>query len=114
MFRFIKKSYHQFSLNNLMKIESLEFKLYFGVFFVFLFFFLFFVLAILIKYFPDARLSPQIRSGPVVLTKSIIFSGNSILFLDFSYLLSIFFLLDDAFAIPAPVVFSDSLTKTTI
>ena len=42
---------------------------------------------------------------PVVLTKSIIFSGNSILFLDFSNLLSIFFLLDDAFAIPAPVVF---------
>ena len=113
MFRFIKKSYHQFSLNNLMKIESLEFKLYFGVVF-FVFFVLFFVLAILIKYFPDARLSPQIRSGPVVLTKSIIFSGNSILFLDFSYLLSIFFLLDDAFAIPAPVVFSDSLTKTTI
>ena len=29
-----KKSYHQFSLNNLMKIESLEFKLYFdGVIF---------------------------------------------------------------------------------
>ena len=54
------------------------------------------------------------KIGPVVLTKSIIFSGNSILFLDFSYLLSIFFLLDDAFAIPAPVVFSDSLTKTTI
>ena len=31
MFRLIKKSYHQFSLNNLMKIESLEFKLYFDV-----------------------------------------------------------------------------------
>ena len=60
MFRFIKKSYHQFSLNNLMKIESLELKLYFDVFFVF-FFVLFFVLAILIKYFPDARLSQQIR-----------------------------------------------------
>ena len=59
MFRFIKKSYHQFSLNNLMKIESLEFKLYFDVFFFF--FVLFFVLAILIKYFPDARLSQQIR-----------------------------------------------------
>ena len=58
MFRFIKKSYHQFSLNNLVKIESLEFKLYFDVFF---FFVLFFVLAILIKYFPDARLSQQIR-----------------------------------------------------
>ena len=28
-----KKSYHQFSLNNLMKIESLEFKLYFDVVF---------------------------------------------------------------------------------
>ena len=45
MFRFIKKSYHQFSLTNLMKIESLEFKLYFDVFFfvvvVFLFCFLF-------------------------------------------------------------------------
>ena len=27
-----KKSYHQFSLNNLMKIESLEFKLYFDGF----------------------------------------------------------------------------------
>ena len=27
-----KNSYHQFSLNNLMKIESLEFKLYFDVF----------------------------------------------------------------------------------
>ena len=62
MFRFIKKSYHQFSLNNLMKIEILEFKLYFDVFFFF-FFFLFccFVLDILIKYFPDARLSQQIR-----------------------------------------------------
>ena len=37
-----KKSYHQFSLNNLMKIESLEFKLYFDVvvyFFHFIFFF---------------------------------------------------------------------------
>ena len=79
------------------------------VFFIYLFF-----LAILAKYFPDARLSPQIRSGPVVLTKSITFSGNSKLFLDFSYLLSIFFLLGDAFASPAPVVFSDSLTKTTI
>ena len=84
-----------------MKIESLEFKLYFDVFFFFFFFFCFvFVLAILI--------------GPVVLTKSIIFSGNSILFLDFSYILSIFFLLDDASAIPAPVVFSERLTKTTI
>ena len=66
MFRFIKKSYHQFSLNNMMKIESLEFKLYFDVFFLFFFvvvFFVvvFFVLAILIKYFPDARLSQQIR-----------------------------------------------------
>ena len=30
-----KTSYHQFSLNNLMKIESVEFKLYFdGVFFM--------------------------------------------------------------------------------
>ena len=47
-----KKSYHQFSLNNLMKIESLEFKLYFDIFFFF---------AILIKYFPHARLSQQIR-----------------------------------------------------
>ena len=60
-----KKSYHQFSLNNLIKIESLEFKLYFDVFFFFVvvvvFFVLFFVLAILIKYFPDARLSQQIR-----------------------------------------------------
>ena len=100
MFRLTKKSYHQFSLNNLMKIESLEFKFYFDVFFSFGFFFF----AILAKYFHDARLLPQIRSGPVVLTKSIIFSGNSILFLDFSYLLSIFFLLDDAFASPAPVV----------
>ena len=50
-----KSSYHQFSLNNLMKIESLEFKLYFDVvFFFFLFicccccFFLFFF-AILIS-----------------------------------------------------------------
>ena len=74
--------------------------------FVFLFFF--FILA---KYFRDARLSPQIRSGPVVLTKSIIFSRNSILFLDFSYLLSIFFLLDDAFASPAPVFFPTALQK---
>ena len=59
-----KKTYHQFSLNNLMKIESLEFKLYFDVFFfvvVAVVFVLFFVLAILIKYFPDARLSQQIR-----------------------------------------------------
>ena len=33
-----KKSYHQFSLNNPVKIESLEFKLYFdGVFFFFFF-----------------------------------------------------------------------------
>ena len=78
------------------------------------FFFLFVFFAILAKYFPGARLLPQLRSGPVVLTKSIIFSGNSILFLDSSYLLSIFFLLDDAFASPAPVVFFDSLTKTTI
>ena len=62
--------------------------------------------------FSDARLSPLIISGPVVLTKSIIFSGNSILFLDFSYLLSIFFLRGDAFASPAPFVFSDSHTKT--
>ena len=93
-----------------MKIESLEFNLYLDVF---CFFFVFFF-AILAKYFSDARLSPQIRSGPVVLTKSIIFSRNSILFLDFSYLLSIFFLLDDAFASPAPVFFPDSLTKTTI
>ena len=77
-----------------------------------LFFVCFF--SILAKYFPDARLSPQIRSGPVVLTKSIIFSRNSILFLDFSYLLSTFFLLGDAFACPAPVFFPDSLTKTTI
>ena len=64
MFGFLKKSYLQFSLNNLMKIESLEFKLYFDVGFFFLLFFffvLFFVLAILIKYFPDARLSQQIR-----------------------------------------------------
>ena len=71
-----------------------------------MFFFGGFFLAISAKYFPYARLSPQIKSGPVVLTKkSIIFSRNSILFLDFSYLLSIFFLLDDAFASPAPVVF---------
>ena len=35
VFRLIKKSYYQFSLNNLMKIESLEFKLYFDVFFFF-------------------------------------------------------------------------------
>ena len=35
-----KKSYHQFSLNNLMKIEILEFKLYFEVVVVFLFLFL--------------------------------------------------------------------------
>ena len=42
MFRLIKKSYHQFSLNNLMKIEKLEFKLYFDVFFFFFFFFVFF------------------------------------------------------------------------
>ena len=77
-------------------------------------FFFFFFLAILAKYFPDARLSPEIKCGLVVLMKSIIFSGNSILFLDFSYLLSTFFLHDDAFASPAPVVFSDSLTKTTI
>ena len=83
-----------------MKIESLEFNLYLDVFVVVFFF------ANLAKYFPDARLSPQIRSGLVVLTKSIIFSRNSILFLDFSYLLSIFFLLDDAFASPAPVFFS--------
>ena len=68
-----------------MKIESLEFNLYLDVFLGFFF------LAISAKYFPDARLSPQIKSGPVVLTKSIIFSRNSILFLDFSYLLSIFF-----------------------
>ena len=60
MLRFIKKSYHQFSLNNLMKFESLEFKLYLDVFFLFCFV-LFFVLAILNKYFPDARLSQQIR-----------------------------------------------------
>ena len=80
---------------------------------VFLFFFFFG--PSWLNIFPNARLSPQIRSGPVVLKKSIIFSGNSILFLDFSYLLSIFFLLDDAFASSAPVVFfSDSLTKTTI
>ena len=65
----------------------------------------FFFFAILAKYFPDAMLSPQIISGPVVLTKSITFSGNSIQFLDFSYLLSILFLLGDAFASPAPVVF---------
>ena len=71
----------------------LEFKLYFdGFFFLFVFF------GHLCLSFPDARLSLLIISGPVVLTKSIIFSGNSILFLDFSYLLSIFFLLDDAFA----------------
>ena len=90
-----------------MKIESLEFNLYLDGFFLF---------AISAKYFFDARLSPQIKSGPVVLTKSIIFSRTSILFLDFSYLLSIFFLLGDAFASPAPVVFffSDSLIKTTI
>ena len=104
MFRLIKKSYHQFSL---MKIESLEFKLYSDVFF-----FLFFVLAILIKNFPDAKaFTANKKTGPVVLTKSIIFSGKSILFLDFSYLLSIFFLLDDAFAIPAPVVFPTALQK---
>ena len=65
---------------------------------------LFFFFAILAKYFPDARLSPQIRSGPVVLMKSIIFLGNSIFFLDFSYLFSIFFLPDDIFASPVPVV----------
>ena len=64
----------------------------------------FFFFAILAKYFPDARLSPQIRSGPVALMKSVIFSGNSIFFLDFSYLLSLFFLPDDVFASPAPVV----------
>ena len=69
-----------------------------------LIFFFFFFLAILAKYFPDARLSPQIRSGPVIQMKSIIFSGNSIFFLDFSYLFSIFFLPDDVFASPAPVV----------
>ena len=98
MFRLIKKNpLNQFSLNNLTKIESLEFKLYFDVFCFFL--------AIFALSFPDARLLPLIISGPVVLTKSIIFSGNSILFLDFSYLLSIFFLLDDAFASPAPVFF---------
>ena len=68
-------------------------------------------LAILAKYFPDAKLSPKIKSGLVVLTKSIIFSGNSILFLGFSYLLSTYFLLDDAFASLALVVFFDSLTK---
>ena len=71
-----------------MKIESLEFKLIL----------MGFSWAIFAQSFPDARLSPLIISGPVILTKSIIFSGNSILFLDFSYLLSIFFLLDDAFA----------------
>ena len=64
-----------------------------------------FFLAIVAKYFPNARLSLQIISGKVVIRKSIIFSGNSILFLDFSSLLSIFFLLDDAFASPAPIFF---------
>ena len=76
-----------------------------------LFFFCFVFLVILAKNFPDARLSPQIKSGPVVLTKSIIFSGNSIQFLNFSSLLSIFFLLDDAFASPALVVFPTALQK---
>ena len=69
-----------------------------------MFFFCFFFCHLRLS-FPDARLSPLIISGPVVLTKSIIFTGNSILFLDFSYLLSIFFLLDEVFASPAPVVF---------
>ena len=86
-----KKSYHQLCLNNLIKIESLEFKPYF---------FFFFLGGGGI--FSRCKL---IISGPVVLTKSIIFSGNSTPFLDFSYLLSIFFLLDDAFACPTPVVF---------
>ena len=80
----------------------MEFKHYFHVDFFFFFFFF----AISAKYFPDARLSPQIRSGPVVPMKSIIFSGNSIFFLDFSYLLSIVFFLMQ--------LFSDSLRKTTI
>ena len=73
---------------------------------------IFFFLAILPKYFPDARLSPQIRSGPVVLMKSIIFSGNSIFFLDFSYLLSIFFfLMMFLLALLLLLLFSDSLRK---
>ena len=108
-FGMLKKSYHRFSLNNLMKIESLEFKLYFdGVLFLF---FLFFFLAILAKYFSRSKSFTANKRWPVVLTKSIIFSGNSIRFLDFSYLLSIFFLLDDAFISPAPIVFPTALQK---
>ena len=69
-----KKTYHQFCFNYPMKIESFE------IFF-----------AILATYFHDPRLSPQIRSGPAVLKKSVIFSGISIQLLDFSYLLSTLF-----------------------
>ena len=68
-----------------MKIESFEFKRYFDSVFFFFFF------CFMAKYFPDARLSPHIRSGLDVLKKSVIFSGISIQFLDFSYLLSALF-----------------------
>ena len=110
MFWLIKKSYHQFSLNNLMKIESLEFKLYFDVCFFVGFF------GHLCLIFSRCKAFTANNRWPVRPYEINHFlSGNSILFLDFSYLLSIFFLLDDAFASPADVVFFfDSHTKTTI
>ena len=87
-----------------MKIESLEFKLYLDGFFF----------PSLLNLFPDARLSLLIISGPVVLTKSIIFSGNSILLLNFSNLLSIFFFLMMLLLALLLLSFSDSHAKTTI
>ena len=67
----IKRSCHQSSLNNLMKIDSLEFKLYFDGVFIFFFF----ILAIFTKYFPSASLSPQ---------KEVDFDGVFIFFFFYS------------------------------
>ena len=91
-----------------MKIESLELKLYFDVFFFFFFF------GYLGKIFSRCKAFTANKKWPGR-PKSIIFSENSILFLDFSHLLRIFFLLGDAYlALLLFFFFSDSLTKSTI
>ena len=100
MFRLIK-TYHQCLLNNLMKLESLEFKLYFdGVFF-----------GILAKYFSLCKVFTTNKKWLCRPEEINHFSGNSIQFLDLSYLLSVLFLLDDAFVSPAHVVFPTALQK---
>ena len=59
--------------------------------FIYLSIYLFFFWSSWLNILPDARPSLQIKRGPAILKKAVIFSSTSIRFRDLSYLLSIHF-----------------------